>query len=197
MPSCAFLGDGNCYFWSLLDQITYDPELSTTMRMYTRTVWTMRTYVVKSVDQMIRSGAFSRDFFAHADENDEYDGSVETWKKSMLNTKKIEYADERCYELASLLLKRTIIFYPVMQVGYETITYHPEFLQNGRPFHLLYFSETVFSDGHFQSLRPVETVNDPNIGPTGCLNMLCQTSNHLLGIKNTLLTHKNGICTFM
>ena len=32
---------------------------------------------------------------------------------------------------------------------------------------------------------------------TGCLNMLCQTSNHLLGIKNTLLSHKNGICTFM
>ena len=32
---------------------------------------------------------------------------------------------------------------------------------------------------------------------TGCLNMLCQTSNHFLGIKNTLLSHKNGICTFM
>ena len=32
---------------------------------------------------------------------------------------------------------------------------------------------------------------------TGCLNMNCQTSNHLLGIKNTLLSHKNGICTFM
>ena len=32
---------------------------------------------------------------------------------------------------------------------------------------------------------------------TGCLNTLCQTSNHLLGIKNTLLSHKNGICTFM
>ena len=33
--------------------------------------------------------------------------------------------------------------------------------------------------------------------PTGCLNMLCNTSNHLLGIKNTLLSHKNSICTFM
>ena len=32
---------------------------------------------------------------------------------------------------------------------------------------------------------------------TGCLNMLCQTSNHLLGIRNTLLSHKNGICIFM
>ena len=32
---------------------------------------------------------------------------------------------------------------------------------------------------------------------TGCLNTNCQTSNHLLGIKNTLLGHKNGICTFM
>ena len=32
---------------------------------------------------------------------------------------------------------------------------------------------------------------------TGCLNMLCQTSNHLLRTKNTLLSHKNGICTFM
>ena len=37
-----------------------------------------------------------------------------------------------------------------------------------------------------------------DLGPsTGCLNMNCQTSNHLLGIKNTLLSHKNGICTFM
>ena len=27
--------------------------------------------------------------------------------------------------------------------------------------------------------------------------MLCQTSNHFLGIKNKLLSHKNGICTFM
>ena len=27
--------------------------------------------------------------------------------------------------------------------------------------------------------------------------MLCQTSNHLLGIKNTLLSHQIGICTFM
>ena len=26
---------------------------------------------------------------------------------------------------------------------------------------------------------------------------LCQTSNHSLGIKNTLLSHKNAICTFM
>ena len=33
--------------------------------------------------------------------------------------------------------------------------------------------------------------------PTGCLNTLCQTSNNLLGIKNTLLSHKNGICTFI
>ena len=32
---------------------------------------------------------------------------------------------------------------------------------------------------------------------TGCLNMLCQNSNHLLGVKNTLLGHKNGICTFI
>ena len=32
---------------------------------------------------------------------------------------------------------------------------------------------------------------------TGCLNTLCQTSNHLLGIKYTLLSHKNSICTFM
>ena len=32
---------------------------------------------------------------------------------------------------------------------------------------------------------------------TGCLNMNCQTSNLLLGIKNTLLSHKNNICTFM
>ena len=65
--------------------------------------------------------------------------------------------------LASLLLKRTIIFHPVIKVGYDKRTYHPEFLQNGQPFHLLYFSETLFSYGHFQSLRPAETVNDPNI----------------------------------
>ena len=32
---------------------------------------------------------------------------------------------------------------------------------------------------------------------TGCSNMICQTSNQLLGITNTLLSHKNGICTFM
>ena len=32
---------------------------------------------------------------------------------------------------------------------------------------------------------------------TGCLNMNCQTSKHLLGIKYTLLSHKNGICTFL
>ena len=31
----------------------------------------------------------------------------------------------------------------------------------------------------------------------GCLNMNCQTSNLLSGIKNTLLSHKNNICTFM
>ena len=32
---------------------------------------------------------------------------------------------------------------------------------------------------------------------TGCLNMNCQTSTHLFGIKNTLLSHENNICTFM
>ena len=132
----------------------------------TRTVWTMREFIVLSVDDMINSGQFSADFFTADDEeeNDEYDSSLEQWKRRMINRRPpIEYADDRCYELASLLLKRTIILYPVIPVGYESRTYHPEFLVNGPPLHLLYFSEINFSAGHFQSIRHKEG-NNANSG---------------------------------
>ena len=163
--SFSLVGDGNCFFWSILDQITYDDELSREMIQHTRTVWTMREFIVLSVDEMINSGQFSADFFTIDDdeENDEYDSSLEQWKRRMINRQEIEYADDRCYELASLLLKRTIILYPVIIAGYGSRTYHPEFLANGPSLHLLYFSEVHFSDGHFQSIRHKQD-NNANSG---------------------------------
>ena len=145
--------------------MTYDDELSREMIQRTRSVWTMREFIVLSVDDMIDSGQFSADFFTVDDdeENDEYDSSLEQWKRRMVDRKKIEYADDRCYELASLLLKRTIILYPVVTDGYQSRTYHPEFLVNGPPLHLLYFSEVHFSGGHFQSIRHKEG-NNANSG---------------------------------
>ena len=32
---------------------------------------------------------------------------------------------------------------------------------------------------------------------TGCSNLICAKKTHFLAIKNVLLSHKNGICTFM
>ena len=84
---------------------------------------------------------------------------MKKWMKDMIGPP-IVYADEIVFRLTSLLMKRTIIFYPIFECdghqGCGKIIYNPEFMEEYDPFHLLYFSETRFTDGHFQSIRPKE-----------------------------------------
>ena len=199
-----FSGLGDCFFWAISDQLRYDNVLSLTRRDFIgdiNNVNLLRTAIVGSVTAMIDNGKFSEDFFVRSidgNANDLVDGTKENWAAKMI--KPTIWADERVYELASLLLKRTIIFYPVIPEGWVNGRrhYHPEYLLDGEPLHLLYFSELKFISGHFQSIRPRSSLPDNQIGDSPFLatsndNQIPSSSTNLPSSRNTLPSSKNTL----
>ena len=86
---------------------------------------------------------------------DEIEGTPKEWKKRMGKNK--VHADEIMFMLSSDYLKREIVLHLVGS-GFDKWVYKP----NGsmpfeiEPMNLLYFSQTRFGVGHFQSIRPVQ-----------------------------------------
>ena len=86
---------------------------------------------------------------------DEIEGTPKEWQKRMGKNK--VHADEIMFMLSSDYLKREIVLHLVGS-GFDKWVYKP----NGsipfetEPMNLLYFSQTRFGVGHFQSIRPVQ-----------------------------------------
>ena len=144
------VGDGNCFIHGLINQMSYDPILSVTMRTYTKDAQKMREYIVNSVDDMIAMGKFDEGAFVTDFTSADGDvvGSKDDWKAQMIVNR--EFCDDRFIAIAASVLERTIILYPVIEQGYNNIIVHPEYTTpTTRPFYLLYFDERNFV-GHYQ-----------------------------------------------
>ena len=80
--------------------------------------------------------------------------SIEDWKQKMQQNH--VYCDETFQQLAADYFRRDLILVCAYQEdGYDQmgrIVKKCNFETNGPPFHLLYYNETRFIEGHFQSI---------------------------------------------
>ena len=82
-------------------------------------------------------------------------GSKNEWKEKMKQN--AIFCDEIFIQLASNMLKRIIILIPVFGNGQVKIS--PQFDDSGHPpYYLLYYSETRFQAGHYESIRPIDNL---------------------------------------
>ena len=93
---------------------------------------------------------------------DEREGKPEEWYNRLSQT--AIYADEIFFNLSAEALKREIVFFMV-GTGFDTRVYKPKdpVPNHFSPMYVLYFSETAFPPGHFQSIRPKSNVSSENI----------------------------------
>lgn len=160
-------GDGNCYIHALKDQMSYDSNLENFADLDTNA---LRKMICRKLDKLMESDPLmfpkcikirNRGRF-----NDEKEGTPEEWKTRM-GTNKC-HADEIFFRLSSECIKREIVLY-LVGAGFSTRIYRPTMSSipaNSDPIHMLYFSETKFGVGHFQSIRPVDHLESVNLNFT-------------------------------
>ena len=90
---------------------------------------------------------------------DEAIGSKYVWKKHMSKDK--VFADDRFIQLSAEVFNRVIIIVPVFhEDGYGDAGLIPitptSPLPNTEPFYLLYYSESRFINGHYQSIQKIQ-----------------------------------------
>ena len=139
------MGDGNCGVYGLLDQLKYDPFWKNVEYNH----FDLRKNIVKSVHRMIRNN----NFVWHDDPLLPGEGTVEEWEEYMLGNH--IFVDHIFMQLAAEYFERRIILFPVFPEDGESFEFVPSgALQSQTTLYLLFFSETRFIHGHYQSIRP-------------------------------------------
>ena len=178
--------DGNCFIHCILDQIMYDPQ----WRFMSFNADTFRSTIVNTLNFMIESGRI---------ESPLTQSQRLEWLNRMGTSG--EFADHIFLQLTANVLDRNIVIARVISNEITTIT-----PVNGVVGHLypalnvLYYEETDFVHGHYQSIRPapivqpqqpqsptvtqqyrsqlpsVDSIGEPNLQSTNC-DATCDTSN--------------------
>ncbi len=137
---------GNCYIHCLQDQLLDDQFFSNIVSCPIK----LRKMVVDSLDLMIASRRI--EYIA-----DDHLGSKEDWVLAMSTDR--TFVDQLFIQLSAEVLNRPIILYPVLQKDGHfdsgRIVINPKNpIEGMEPIYMLYYSETSFHCGHFQSIRP-------------------------------------------
>ena len=122
----------------------------------------LRLYICAHIDEAVKKDPTFYPYCEDIDKkdkgarrfNDEIEGTPEEWQKRMEKTKC--HADEIMFKLSADYLKREIILH-LVGCGFDKNVYRPadESLPSDvQPINLLYFSQTLFGIGHYQSIRP-------------------------------------------
>ena len=140
--------DGNCMFHAILDQIRYNSRLADFADTDQELRWKIVNY---GYDLYLRTNKLSWP-------NDPETGSPQEWKRRML--KLGVWGDEVVLTLASNILEVDIVIIPALRessvhqgLGVQLIKAEKSQI-NDPPLFLFSFSETDFSDAHYQSIRP-------------------------------------------
>ena len=178
--------DGNCFIHCILDQIMYDPQ----WRFMSFNADTFRSTIVNTLNFMIESGRI---------ESPLTQSQRLEWLNRMGTSG--EFADHIFLQLTANVLDRNIVITRVISNEITTIT-----PVNGVVGHLypslnvLYYEETDFVHGHYQSIRPapivqpqqpqsptvtqqyrsqlpsVDSIGEPNLQSTVNVNVNCDAT---------------------
>ena len=99
-------GDGNCFLHNLIDQMTFDPLWKT----YQTDPLTLRSSVVDSIHHLIMKGKIVWE--CYYPDNPALD-TIAKWCDRMKSNDPVEYVDSLFIQLASELLSRKFIIFPV------------------------------------------------------------------------------------
>ena len=99
------------------------------------------------------------------------DGTVEDWEEYMLGNH--IFVDHIFLQLAAEYFERKIILFPVFPEDGESFEFVPSgALQSQTTLYLLFFSETRFIHGHYQSIRPRTENSSPKEQPPEMIQKL-------------------------
>lgn len=152
--------DGNCFMWAICDQLNKDSLLATLDITEPRK---LRQFVLGKLESILLA---NRMLWI----DDETTGTQEEWKKYM-STDGV-FADHYFIQLCAEVFDRPITMVPVFhEDGFSNtglIEISPSTPTDFEPFYLLYYSESRFQYGHYQSIQKAQTRSQLPSIPENC-----------------------------
>ena len=172
--------DGSCLIASFKDQIEGQDHV---MAGFAPDLKTSRIIMAKTGYNLVKSGRLS--FIG--------DGTIEDWLNSMM--KPSTYGDEIMLNAASNLFSSTIVIFSALKessvenrtMGFYKV--HPLQQPMNPPLYLFYFNESDFTDGHYESIFPVDN-KVPEFLSNNAANI--STADNINEVEEVVVAKKRG-----